>query len=104
MIISTGMASISEIGEAVAIANENGCSDLILLKCTSAYPASPRDINLRTIPHMKDLFKCEVGLSDHTLGIGTALGAIALGASVIEKHFTIDRLEGELIQLFQLSL
>jgi pseudaminic acid synthase len=110
MIISTGMATISEIGEAVSIANENGCSDLILLKCTSAYPASPRDINLRTIPHMKDLFKCEVGLSDHTLGIGTSLGAIALGASVIEKHFTIDRSEGgvdsafsiEPLELFQL--
>ncbi|MDW8260391.1 MAG: N-acetylneuraminate synthase family protein, partial [Gammaproteobacteria bacterium] len=77
LIISTGLATLAEIAEAVAAAREAGCRDLVLLKCTSAYPASPADSNLRTIPHLRAAFGCEVGLSDHTLGIGAALGAIA---------------------------
>ncbi len=103
IIISTGMATISEIDEAVVTAKENGCSDLILLKCTSTYPASPKYINLKTIPHMRKLFNCEIGLSDHTLGIGTALGAVAFGASVIEKHFTLDRSKGGVDSAFSIE-
>jgi pseudaminic acid synthase len=94
LIISTGMASISEINEAVLAAREYGCGQLTLLKCTSSYPASPSEINLNTISHMRDLFECEVGLSDHTLGIGTAIAAVALSATVIEKHFTLSRAAG----------
>jgi len=94
LFISTGMASISEINEAVITARKYGCEQLVLLKCTSSYPASPTEINLNTIPHMRDLFECEVGLSDHTLGIGTAVAAVALSATVIEKHFTLSRAAG----------
>ena len=94
MIISTGMASIAELGEAVDAARRAGCKDLILLKCTSSYPASPENTHLNTIPHMRGLFGCEVGLSDHTMGVGAAVAAVALGASVIEKHFTLRRSDG----------
>jgi N-acetylneuraminate synthase len=94
IIISTGMASISELGEAVATARTAGCEDLILLKCTSSYPATPANTNIHTIPHMRDLFQCQVGLSDHTMGIGCAVASVALGASVIEKHFTLSRADG----------
>jgi len=91
LIISTGMATISEIFDAVNTARSHGCQSLTLLKCTTSYPASPTDCNILTIPHMRDLFQCEVGLSDHTLGIGTAIAAVAHGASFVEKHFTLDR-------------
>lgn len=91
MIVSTGMASLSELDDLVRTAKENGCNDLTLLKCTSSYPATPEGTNLLTIPHMKELFKCNVGLSDHTLGIGSAVASVALGATVIEKHFTLSR-------------
>jgi pseudaminic acid synthase len=94
MIISTGMATVAQLSETVQTARQAGCKELILLKCTSSYPASPTDCNLLTIPHMQDLFGCQVGLSDHTLGIGVAIASIALGATVIEKHFTLDRSEG----------
>lgn len=94
IIMSTGMASLAEIAEAVAIARENGCRDLILLKATSSYPADPKESNLLTIPHLREMFHCEVGLSDHTMGIGVAIASIALGVRVIEKHVTIDRKEG----------
>jgi pseudaminic acid synthase len=103
LIISTGMASISEIAEAVDIARSAGCEDLVLLKCTSTYPASPENSNLLTIPHMRELFQCEVGLSDHTLGIGVAIAAVSLGASVIEKHFTSSREDGGVDAAFSIE-
>ena len=90
LIISTGMASIAEIDEAVCSAREAGCKDLALLKCTSTYPASPEHSDILTIPHMRKMFNCEVGLSDHTMGNDCALAAVAMGASVIEKHVTFD--------------
>ena len=103
MIISTGMASIAEIDDAVRTARENGCKDLVLLKCTSNYPASPENSNLATLPHLKDLFRVQVGLSDHTLGVGVAIASVALGATVIEKHFTLDRSDGGVDAAFSLE-
>ena len=103
VIISTGMASAIEISEAVSAAREGGCKDLILLKCTSTYPADPRNSHLKTIPHLAELFECPVGLSDHTLGIGTAIAAVALGASMIEKHITLDRHDGGVDASFSLE-
>jgi len=94
IIISLGMANYREIKEAVSTARKNGCKKLILLKCTSAYPAKHEDANLATIPFLRKKFKCEVGLSDHTMGISVALAATTLGASVIEKHFTLNRKDG----------
>lgn len=103
MIISTGMASLAEIHDAVETARNAGCKDLILLKCTSSYPADPSESNLQTIPYLKQLFNCEVGLSDHTLGIGAAVASVALGANVIEKHFTLSRAEGGVDAAFSLE-
>ena len=103
MIISTGMASKEELDETVRAAREAGCRDLILLKCTSSYPASPEECNIRTIPHMREAYGAEVGLSDHTLGIGVALAAIALGATIIEKHFTLARADGGVDAAFSLE-
>jgi len=103
MIISTGMASLAELDETVRAAREAGCRDLVLLKCTSTYPASPENSNVRTIPHLRELFGCEVGLSDHTLGVGAAVAAVALGASVVEKHFTLSRAEGGVDAAFSLE-
>jgi pseudaminic acid synthase len=94
VIISTGMASVAELDEAVKTAREAGCKDLVLLKCTSTYPATPENTNVATIPHMRALFNCEVGLSDHTMGLGAAIAAVALGATVVEKHFTLNRSDG----------
>ncbi|MCH8479274.1 MAG: pseudaminic acid synthase [Wenzhouxiangella sp.] len=94
MIISTGLATVAEIDEAVSAAREAGCKELMLLKCTSSYPASPESSNILTIPHMRAMFGCEVGLSDHTLGIGAALAAVAHGAVAVEKHFTLKRSDG----------
>jgi len=94
MIISTGMATLSEIDESVQTARQSGCKDLILLKCTSTYPSLPADANLFTIPNMIDNFRTIIGLSDHSMGIGTAIASVALGARVIEKHFTIHRNDG----------
>jgi len=91
LIISLGMANLKEISEAVKTARKSGCKKIILLKCTSDYPAKPEDSNLATIEYLKKKFKCEVGLSDHTLGIGTSIAAIARGATVIEKHFTYNK-------------
>ena len=103
MIISTGMASVAEIAQAVDTALAHGCKDLVLLKCTTSYPASPENTHLRTIPHMRDLFHCPVGLSDHTMGIGAAVAATALGAVVIEKHFTLRRADGGVDAAFSLE-
>lgn len=103
MIISTGMASISEIDEAVRVAREEGCEDIVLLKCTSTYPADPCDSNILSIPHIRQLFDCEVGLSDHTLGVGVAIAAVAHGATVIEKHFTLSRSEGGVDSSFSIE-
>lgn len=103
LIISTGMATIAELDETVRAAREEGCKDLILLKCTSTYPAMPENTNILTIPHMRELFGCEVGLSDHTMGIGVSVASIALGATVIEKHFTLDRKDGGVDSTFSLE-
>lgn len=91
VIISTGMATVAEIEDAVAAAKNSGCRQIALLKCSSAYPADPCESNIRTISHMRKFFECEVGLSDHTRGIGVAVAAAAMGASIIEKHFTMSR-------------
>lgn len=91
LIISTGMATLSEIEEAVQAARQSGATQIALLKCTSSYPAPPEEMNLRTIPHMCEAFGVPVGLSDHTLGIAVPVGAVALGASIVEKHFTLSR-------------
>ncbi len=103
MIVSTGMASLSELDDLVRTARENGCTDLTLLKCTSSYPATPEGTNLLTIPHMGELFGCKVGLSDHTLGIGAAVASVALGVSAIEKHFTLSRADGGVDSAFSLE-
>jgi pseudaminic acid synthase len=103
MIISTGMATLAEIDDAVRAARAAGSGDLILLKCTSTYPASPIDTNVLTIPHMRELFGCEIGLSDHTMGIGAAVAAVAHGASVVEKHFTLRRADGGVDSAFSLE-
>jgi N-acetylneuraminate synthase len=103
MIISTGMASIAELDETVRSARKAGCEELILLKCTSTYPATPENSHILTIPHMRKLFNCEVGLSDHTLGIGVAVASVALGATVIEKHFTLSRAEGGVDAAFSME-
>lgn len=103
MIISTGMATLAEISEAVEIARNNGCSDIILLKCTSTYPAVPTDSDLVTIPNLRETFDCEVGLSDHTMGLGVSIAAVALGGTVIEKHFTLRRADGGVDSAFSLE-
>jgi pseudaminic acid synthase len=91
IIMSTGMATLAEIDEAVRTAREAGATHIALLKCTSAYPASPEEMNLRTIPHLSQAFNLPVGLSDHTLGIAVAVAAVTLGACIVEKHFTLAR-------------
>lgn len=103
MVISTGMASLAELDDAVRVARGEGCRDLALLKCTSTYPASPQNSNILTIPHMRNLFGCEVGLSDHTMGLGASVAAIAHGATIIEKHFTLNRADGGVDSTFSLE-
>lgn len=103
MIISTGMASVEELDLTVRTARENGCKNVILLKCTSSYPATPINTNILTIPHLRELFNIEVGLSDHTFGVGAACASVALGATVIEKHFTLNRADGGVDSAFSLE-
>ena len=97
------MASLAELERAVSTAQEAGCEQLVLLKCTSTYPATPQNSNIRTIPHLRQLFGHEVGLSDHTMGIGAAVAAVALGATVVEKHFTLSRADGGVDSAFSLE-
>ena len=103
MIISTGMATIAELDETVRACREYGCQEIVLLKCTSTYPSTPENTNISTIPHMRKLFDCEVGLSDHTLGVGAAVASVPLGATVIEKHFTLSRTDGGVDSAFSLE-
>ena len=103
MIISAGMASIAELDDTVRAAREAGCNDLILLKCTSTYPAAANNTNILTIPHMRELFGCEVGLSDHTMGVGVSVASVALGTTVIEKHFTVNRADGGVDSTFSME-
>jgi N-acetylneuraminate synthase len=103
LIISTGMATVAELDETVRAAREVGCKELILLKCTSTYPATAENTNILTIPHLRELFDCEVGLSDHTMGIGVSVASVALGASVIEKHFTLKRADGGVDSTFSME-
>jgi pseudaminic acid synthase len=103
LIISTGMATVAELDETVRAARDAGCKDLILLKCTSTYPATATNTNILTIPHLRELFDCEVGLSDHTMGVGVSVGSVALGATVIEKHFTLSRAEGGVDSSFSME-
>ena len=103
VIVSTGAATLSEIDEAVRVLRGAGCRELVLLKCTSTYPASPLNTNLRTIPVLAETFSCPVGLSDHTMGVGASVAAVALGACVIEKHFTLRRADGGVDSAFSLE-
>ncbi len=103
MIISTGMASVMELAETIETIREAGCEQFALLKCTSTYPATPENSNVLTIPHIRELFGCEIGLSDHTMGLGVAVAAVAQGATIIEKHFTLRRSDGGLDSVFSLE-
>jgi N-acetylneuraminate synthase len=103
LVISTGMATLEEIDMAVRTAGRAGCADLVLLQCTSTYPASPENSNLATIPHLEQAFGFPVGLSDHTLGIGVPLAAVGLGAVLVEKHVTLDRGDGGVDAAFSLE-
>lgn len=103
LLISTGMATVAELDETVRAAREAGCRDLILLKCTSTYPATAENTNILTIPHLREMFGCEVGLSDHTMGVGVSVASVALGAVVIEKHFTLNRADGGVDSAFSME-
>jgi len=103
IIISTGMSTLAEFDETVHTIREYGCKDLIVLKCTSTYPATPENTHILTIPHMRELFGCEVGLSDHTMGIGVSVASVALGATIIEKHFTLSRSDGGVDSVFSME-
>lgn len=103
IIMSTGLSTIASLDDSVTVLRNNGCNDLVLLKCTSSYPSTPENTNVVTIPHMQQLFNCTIGLSDHTMGIGASTAAVALGARVIEKHFCLDRSEGGVDSAFSLE-
>jgi len=103
MIMSTGMATLSEIETAVNLARAAGNDQIILLKCTSTYPAKSTDTNLMTIPHLRQAFGTQVGLSDHTMGVGVPCAAVAMGATVVEKHFTLARADGGVDSAFSLE-
>jgi pseudaminic acid synthase len=103
VIMSTGVSNVSDIDESIRILRQNGCKELVILKCTSTYPALPVNTNLLTIPHMRDLYRCPIGLSDHTMGIGVSVAAVALQAVLIEKHFTLSRAEGGVDSAFSME-
>lgn len=103
VIMSTGVSSVEDIAESVRVLKNAGCKNIILLKCTSTYPATPENSNLVTIPHLAQLHNCIVGLSDHTMGVGVSVAAVALGARVIEKHFTLRRADGGVDSAFSLE-
>lgn len=103
VIVSTGLANIGDIHEAVGCLRAHGCQDIILLKCTTAYPTPPEEVNLRTIQNLQDTFACHAGLSDHTVGIGVSVAAVALGATVIEKHIKLDDGEETVDSFFSLT-
>ena len=103
VIMSTGVASFEDIAESVEVLKTAGAAEIILLKCTSTYPATPENTNLLTIPHMRKRWQCEIGLSDHTMGIGVALAAVGLGVRVIEKHFTLNRADGGVDSAFSME-
>lgn len=103
VIMSTGVSRLSDIDESVRLLRSKGCNDIVLLKCTSTYPATPENTNLITIPHLASMFNTVVGLSDHTMGIGVSVASIALGARVIEKHFTLSRADGGVDSTFSLE-
>ena len=103
IIVSTGMASLTDLELMVNTLKASGCEQFILLKCTSAYPASYEACNLKTIPHLREMFGCPVGLSDHTMGISVPIASVALGACVIEKHFTLSRADGGVDAAFSLE-
>jgi N-acetylneuraminate synthase len=103
IIISTGMASISEINDAIQTLQDSGCKEYAILKCTSSYPSKEENSNVLSIPHMRNLFNCDVGLSDHTMGVGAAVAAVANGATIIEKHFTLNRANGGVDSAFSLE-
>jgi N-acetylneuraminate synthase len=103
IVISTGMATLAELDETVRTIREAGNNQIVLLKCTSTYPATPENSNIMTIPHMRELFNCEVGLSDHTMGVGVSVAGVAQGAVVIEKHFTLRRADGGVDSAFSLE-
>jgi len=103
IIMSTGMATLADLDESVRVLKSSGCKDLILLKCTSSYPASPVDSNIRSIPALRDIFGVQVGLSDHTMGVGVSVASVALGATFIEKHFTLSRAGGGVDSAFSLE-
>ncbi|ANY18951.1 Pseudaminic acid synthase [Tsuneonella dongtanensis] len=103
MIVSTGMATVAEIDEAVRTARDAGNDDIVILKCTSTYPATPENTNISTIPNMREAFGVEVGLSDHTMGCGVAVAAVGMGAVLVEKHFTLARADGGVDSTFSLE-
>lgn len=104
VIVSTGVAELVDIELAVKTLKDNGCKDIILLKCTSSYPAPPESINLKTIPDLAKRFECLSGISDHTLGVGVPIGAVALGAKVIEKHFILEKTQDSVDGFFSLDI
>ena len=103
LIISTGMATLSELEDIVLTVRQAGCREVALLKCNSNYPADSSNANLLTIPNLKSIFNCEVGLSDHSMGVGVALASVAIGATIIEKHFTISRGDGGVDSSFSME-
>jgi pseudaminic acid synthase len=103
IIMSTGISDLGNLEDAVNTLRSNGCKDLVLLKCTSTYPSTPENSNILTIPHMEKLFDCHIGISDHTLGTGVSVAAVALGACIIEKHFTVSRAEGGVDSAFSME-